>query len=41
MSGTLAQSGNDWYSASDVVAMPSTLDVAFTTPVLPDTSSPF
>jgi anti-sigma factor RsiW len=41
MSPTLAQSGTDWYSAGDVVAMPSTLDVAFTTPVLPDTSSPF
>jgi len=41
MSPTLASSGNDWYSAGDVVAMPSTLDVAFTTPVLPDASSPF
>jgi len=41
MSSSLAQSGNDWYSAGDVVVVPSTLDVAFTTPVLPDTSSPF
>jgi hypothetical protein len=41
MSPTMASSGNDWYSAGDVVAMPSTLDVAFTTPVLPDASSPF
>jgi len=41
MSPTLAQNGNDWYSAGDVVVVPSTLDVAFTTPVLPDTSSPF
>jgi anti-sigma factor RsiW len=40
MSPALAQSGTDWYSAGDVVAIPSTLDVAFTTPVLPD-SSPF
>jgi len=40
MSPALAQSGTDFYSAGDIVAMPSTLDVAFTTPVLPD-SSPF
>jgi anti-sigma-K factor RskA len=40
MSPALAQSGTDWYSAGDVVAMPSTLDVAFGTPTLPD-SSPF
>lgn len=40
MSPALAQSGTDFYSAGDVVAMPSTLDVAFTMPVLPD-SSPF
>ena len=41
MSPTLASSGNDWYSTGDVVTLPSTLDVAFTTPALPDTSSPF
>jgi anti-sigma factor RsiW len=41
MSPSLAQSGTDWYSAGDVVAMPSTLDVAFTTPAFPDSSSPF
>ena len=40
MSPALAQSGTDIYSAGDVVAIPSTLDVAFTTPMLPD-SSPF
>ncbi|HEV8291038.1 MAG TPA: hypothetical protein VGP94_03920, partial [Tepidisphaeraceae bacterium] len=40
MSPALAQSGTDWYSAGDVVTIPSTLDVAFSTPVLPD-SSPF
>ena len=38
MSPSLAQSGTDWYSAGDVVTMPSTLDVAFSMPVLPDTS---
>ena len=41
MSPALAQSGTDFYSAGDIVAMPSTLDVAFTTPAFPDTSSPF
>jgi anti-sigma factor RsiW len=40
MSPALAQSGTDFYSAGDVVTMPSRLDVAFSTPVLPD-SSPF
>jgi len=38
MSPALAQSGTDWYSAGDVVAMPSTLDLAFSTPAFPDTS---
>ncbi len=41
MSPALAQSGTDWYSAGDVVAMPSTLDVAFSTPTLQGDSSPF
>jgi anti-sigma factor RsiW len=38
MSPSLAQSGTDWYSAGDVVSMPSELDVAFSTSVLQDTS---
>src|SRR2546421_3162861 len=37
----VGQSGTDWYSAGDVVAMPSTLDVAFTTAVIQGDSSPF
>jgi len=41
MSSALAQSGTDWYSAGDVVAMPSTLDVAFSTPVIQGDASPF
>jgi anti-sigma factor RsiW len=41
MSPSLAQSGTDWYSAGDVVAMPSTLDVAFTTSAIQGDSSPF
>src|SRR2546421_3244245 len=41
MSPALAQSGTDWYSAGDVVAMPSTLDVAFTMQAVEGDSSPF
>jgi len=41
MSPAVAQSGTDWYAAGDVVTMPSTLDVAFSTPMLQGDSSPF
>jgi len=41
MSPALAQSGTDFYSVGDVVAMPSTLDVAFSTPAIQGDSSPF
>jgi anti-sigma factor RsiW len=41
MSPAVAQSGTDWYAAGDVVTMPSTLDVAFSTPAFQGDSSPF
>jgi anti-sigma-K factor RskA len=41
MSPSLAQSGTDYYSAGDVVAMPVRLDVAISRPVLSDGPGPF